>query len=451
MKAVCRAALLAGLLFLIGAVPVLAAESEYGADQVILSWSFDNAHSQTVTWHSREAGCGYVQYARYGQEGQALSRGRQVKAGVQEAGSSGYYRCEAVITGLKPQTTYCYRIGNGEQWGETRIFTTAPLPEKRGKLAGAVSQSFSSFEFLYLGDVQYQKRDQDYSEWGYMVQDARQRNPGIAFALLGGDMVNSSRSMKDWNLFLTNASPLFSGISMMTAIGNHETRIKADYYLSMMALPENGPEGLEEEFYSFNYGSCHIIVLNSSFFRKERQSAEADWEQQLEKINTWIAEDLEESRADWNIAVTHHPLYAVSGGDPVCDAVRLQWEPLLEQGGVELVLCGHQHVYMRTKEMGGITQIMGNSGKRRSAYFDGANMPEYSQVLDAVNSNYQIIRVQSRQLSVLSYDEEGQIIDKWVKTKEVFPVLKAAAAGTAIMSAAAIGTILAVRKRKGYI
>ena len=85
MKAGCRAALLAGLLFFIGAVPVLAAESEYETDQVILSWSFDNARSQTITWHSKDAGNGYVQYAQYGKEGQALSRTRQVKASAREA------------------------------------------------------------------------------------------------------------------------------------------------------------------------------------------------------------------------------------------------------------------------------------------------------------------------------------------------------------------------------
>lgn len=447
MKVMWRTALLAGLLFLAGAMPVFASNSGYEANHVVLSWSLDNSRSQTITWHSPKRGNGLVQYGRCG-ESQQLQDARQVKATTREVGSSGYYRCEAVITGLAPQTTYCYRIGNGEEWGRIRTFTTAPLPVKKEKLSENPLRPSASFEFFYLGDVQYQNREKDYYEWGCMLQDARQRNPGAAFALLGGDMVNSSRSMKDWALFLENASPVFDEIPMMTAVGNHETKIKADYYLSMMSLPENGPKGMEEEFYSFNYGSCHILVLNSSFFQKERQASEADWKGRLKTVNDWIAKDLAESRALWKIAVTHHPLYEVSGGDPVCEELQRQWEPILKQGGVDLVLCGHQHVYMRAKEMGGITQIMGNSGKRRSAYFDGANTPEYSQVLDAVNSNYQVIRIEGRQLSVLSYDEEGQIIDKWVKRKTAFPVLKAAAAGAVIMSAAAAGTFLSLRKRK---
>ncbi|MCB6994415.1 metallophosphoesterase family protein [bacterium 210820-DFI.6.37] len=430
MKVLSRAALMIGLFFFAGAVPVFS--QEYKADQVILSWSLDNTQSQTLTWKSGACREAYVQYSEYRQgETQLLEKGKRIKAVSTKAGKD-YWRCEAVITGLKPGTSYLYRIGDGTDWTSPKLFTTA------GKT--------DSCEFLYMGDVQYQNREKDYPAWGQMVQDIRERNPAIAFGILGGDMVNSSKSMRDWNLFLENASPVFSHIPMMTAVGNHETDVTPDLCLTMLALPENGPEGLEEEFYSFDYGNCHILVLNSSFFLEERKKNE-NWQDQLEAVHDWILADLAESEATWKIAVTHHPIYGVSKGDPICDELRLQWEPLLEQGGIDLVLCGHQHVYMRTKELGGFTQIMGNSGKRRSAYFDGANTPEYSQALDAVNSNYQIIRAEEHQLSVLSYDEEGQIIDKWTKKEADFELLKSAGIGFFLMTAAGAGALLSIRKR----
>lgn len=442
MKTLCSAILLAGLLFF--ACPAAAFCAEYDGDQIILSWSEDNTHTQTITWHSEAKKEGYVQYSP---KGQKLSAASQVKAQITEVGKQGYYRYEAVIKGLSGNTAYDYRIGDGENWSRTRNFRTAPPKASRqGKTEG--SKRNEAFEFLYLGDVQYRQRTRDYPAWGKLVQDIRQRNPGIAFALTGGDMVNSSRKMKDWNLFLQAASPVFSYIPLMTIIGNHETSVKADYYMEMLALPENGPSGLEEEFYSFDYGSCHITVINTCFFLESRKTCEQDWETKLREINDWLQDDLESSNAKWHIIAMHHPAYGISDQDPIYEQIREEWEPIFEQGNVDLVFCGHQHLYMRTKKIGGITYIMGNSGKRRSTWYDGENAPDYSAALDAVSSNYQLVSVSSRELSVTSYDEEGQIIDKWTKKAERFSGLKAAAAGLLIMLLLLSGALLGLKKWK---
>lgn len=446
MKTLRRVILLAGIFcFLNSLYPAAAFGAEYDGEQIILSWSENNAHTQTITWHSRGKKEGYVQYNR---KGCRLSAAHQVKAQIKEVGEKGYYRYEAVIKGLSRQTAYDYRIGDGNSWSRPRSFTTSPSQASQKEQSAGDPQA-EAFEFLYLGDVQYRQKERDYAAWGKMVQDIRQRNPGIAFALAGGDMVNSSRNLKDWNLFLQAASPVFSCIPLMTVIGNHETSIKADFYLDMLALPQNGPAGLEEEFYSFDYGNCHITVLNTCFFLENRKAAEEEeWEDQLEEVNRWLAEDLENSPAKWHIIAMHHPAYGISDQDPIYEAIREEWEPIFEQGKADLVFCGHQHLYMRTKEMGGITYIMGNSGKRRSTYYDGENAPDYVAALDAVSSNYQIVKVSEKELSVTSYDEEGQIIDKWTKSAERFSGLKAAAAGFLIMLILVSGALFALKKRK---
>lgn len=415
--------------------PARAAGTTYDGRHILLSWSEEAAHSQTVTWHSPSKGEGYV---RYYTEGGDSSRAQQVKASITDVGGSGYYRYEAVMKGLCSGTSYVYRIGDGKSWSSPRNFTTAP-PRGTGR----------DFSFVYLGDVQYQNRNTDYARWGKLTEDIRRRNPGIAFGLLGGDMVNWGRKQKDWELFLDNASPVFSRIPAMTAVGNHESTVKADTYLEMMALPENGPKDLEEEFYSFDYGSCHITVLNSCFFDENRKAAmEEEWDSKREKINRWLEKDLQESDAQWKLAVMHHPAYGLSKGDPIYGQIRKNWEPVFESGGIDAVFCGHQHVYMRTREIGGITYIMGNSGQRRSAYYNGENMPDYSRSLDAVSSNYQIVRVTDEKLIIMSYDDEGQLIDKWSKEKRSFPILKAAAAGIFLMHGAGFAVFAAVRMRR---
>lgn len=416
---------------------------QYDGDEILLSWTEDSAHSQTITWRSREGREGYVQYSG---KGQRLSEENQVKAQITEVGEGGYLRYTAVIKGLSGQSVYQYRIGDGKKWSKIRSFKTAP-PALSKDDSRSASGKDSSFEFLYLGDVQYQQRTRDYPAWGKMLQDIRQRNPGIAFGLMGGDMVNSSRKMKDWHLFLQQASTVFSRIPMMTIIGNHETSVKADFYLQMLALPQNGPEGLSEEFYSFDYGNCHITALNTSFFLENRKAAEGEqWQDKLDAVNQWLAEDLENTGADWRIIAMHHPAYGISDGDPIYEQIRTEWEPIFEQGQVDLVFCGHQHLYMRTKEIGGITYIMGNSGKRRSTWYNGENTPDYSQALDAVSTNYQIVRVSSDQLSVASYDEEGQLIDKWTKERKKAGPWKAAGAAGAMMLLIAAVLLLSLKK-----
>lgn len=418
---------------------------QYDGDEILLSWTEDSAHSQTITWHSREGREGYVQYSS---KGQRLSEENQVKAQITEVGEGGYLRYTAVIKGLSKQSVYWYRIGDGKKWSKIRSFKTAPAaPSKED--SPTASPRDTSFEFLYLGDVQYQQRDRDYPAWGKMLQDIRQRNPGIAFGLMGGDMVNSSRKMKDWHLFLQQASTVFSRIPMMTIIGNHETSVKADFYLQMLALPQNGPEGLSEEFYSFDYGNCHIAAVNTSFFLENRKAAEGEqWQDKLEAVNQWLSEDLENTGADWRIIVMHHPAYGISDGDPIYEQIRTEWEPIFEQGKADLVFCGHQHLYMRTKEIGGITYIMGNSGKRRSTWYNGENAPDYSEALDAVSTNYQIVRVSSSRLSVASYDEGGQLIDKWTKERKKAGTWKAAGAAGGIMLLIAAAMFFSLRRWK---
>lgn len=441
MRSSYKAAILIFILLILSTGRVWASETEYDGDQIILSWTQDNAHSQTITWHSAGKKEGYVQYNL---KGGKLSGENQIKATITEVKDGEYYRYEATIEGLKQKTLYDYRVGDGSKWSKVMNFTTAPIAERSGLTA---SDDENSFEFLYLGDVQYANREKDYPIWGRMVQDIRQRNPGIAFALLGGDMVNSSRKMKDWNLFLSNASPVFSHIPMMTTIGNHETSVKADIYLKAFALPENGPDGVREEFYSFDYADCHIAVLNTSFLQDNRKAVmEEKWREQMDEINRWLEKDLTESEAQWKIALIHHPAYGISDGDPISDQIREEWEPIFEKGGIDLVLCGHQHIYMRTKELGGITYVMGNSGKRRSAYYNGENFPDYGKALDATNSNYQIIKVNDDELSLESYDEEGQIIDKWTKKADKMALLKAAAAAGIIVLVA--GTAVFIRLRR---
>jgi 3',5'-cyclic AMP phosphodiesterase CpdA len=67
----------------------------------------------------------------------------------------------------------------------------------------------------------------------------------------------------------------------------------------------------------------------------------------------------------------HHHAYALAA-DTVSAAALSDWAPLLKAGGVDLVFCGHQHVYVRSYPLragqidyeNGITYVVGNAGQK---------------------------------------------------------------------------------------
>lgn len=63
---------------------------------------------------------------------------------------------------------------------------------------------------------------------------------------------------------------------------------KADMYL-VLALPQNGPKGVSEEFYSFDYGNCHLQLLIPVFLDNRKAAMEEEWEQQLTAISSWLS------------------------------------------------------------------------------------------------------------------------------------------------------------------
>ncbi|MBR2619585.1 MAG: metallophosphoesterase, partial [Firmicutes bacterium] len=119
----------------------------------------------------------------------------------------------------------------------------------------------------------------------------------------------------------------------------------------------------------------------------------------------------EDSGEKWKIIVTHHPIYGMHDMFTVSKEIRELWLPILKEGGADLVLCGHQHVYMRTRDMDGMVHIMGVSGAKRSHYYTGINAPAYSESIYSAGPNYQIIKVRDEYIEITSYNEKSSIID----------------------------------------
>lgn len=312
---------------------------------------------------------------------------------------NGYVVCSAEFTDLVNGATYYYRVGSADLWSDEHSFTVDFGAEKNA--------------FLYLGDIQYStytEAEKDYERWGKLLDSAYRQNPQLGFGILGGDMVQQGQRSNDWQMFLVQASKVFDQLPMLAVPGNHESNSarsgKPELFLQLLSLPKNGPDGFSQEFYSYDYGNIHVVGLSSNIFSNEQLINGSMDEHDFQRIADWIERDLTQSDATWKVVVMHHPAYAVVS-DAVAAKVLENWAPIFEQAQVDLVFCGHQHVYMRTKPMGGVTYVMGNSGSKHYA----PNQVDYAEVMIADVSNYQIVETDGEYLTMTSYDADEVVLD----------------------------------------
>ena len=387
----------------IGSEAVFAAPklSETATFRPILTWCGDPAATQAVAWDAADAGV--LQYRKSGSDDafKTVSPERTPET----EGFDPHW--EVKLTGLQPGTQYEYRLKTKRGTSESHTFCTAKADP-------------DSVSVLLLGDVQFDVREEDYPIWGTLLRAAYERHPELDFALMTGDYVNTPESKKDWDCYFKEASTVFSALPVMTAPGNHETHYLPYSYLNRFALPENGPDGGLEEFYSFHYGSCHFISMNSCVFLPERKEFEGstNWNDLIARIDAWLKADLKANTRPWIVVALHHPPYGIEEDSDLYEQIRTHWVPLWEAGGVQLVVCGHQHVYMRTEEQNGVTYVMSNSGQKRSHYYDADALPDYVEKVEAECSVYGILYADRDTLKLNVYDPDGKAVDAWVYGQE---------------------------------
>ncbi len=136
-----------------------------------------------------------------------------------------------------------------------------------------------------------------------------------------------------------------------SCLGNHDghsanSSDQSGPYFEIFCHPTQGENGGimsgTEAYYSFDYANIHFIALDS--YESDR---EIDGDMFL-----WCQADLQNTMSDWIIAFWHHPPYSKGSHDSDAETalidMRVNFLPLLESFGVDLVLSGHSHSYERS-------------------------------------------------------------------------------------------------------
>ena len=101
--------------------------------------------------------------------------------------------------------------------------------------------------------------------------------------------------------------------------------------------PRAGPRG--KGYYSFDVNGWHLISLNSELYFEAGDATRAKAQED------WLRADLRQHRTQCALAYFHRPYFS-SGTYGTTRELKTIWQ-ILYDGGVDLVLNGHEHDYER--------------------------------------------------------------------------------------------------------
>ncbi len=354
-----------------------------------------------------------------------------------------YYKAE--LTKLIPGKTYYYRIGDKTLGGFSKVysFTTA-------------ENNTEDFSIVAFTDTQG-TNDSNYGLFRTVVNKALTECPQAAFMCNVGDITDYGQCVDLWDYYFNSLEGIKESLPAVAVMGNHETRINEDaapilgiadgakLYNLYFNNPQNAAgfakdlrtqgkniwtnsviKNADNSIYSFDYKDAHFVVLNTG----------TDWDNPgmfefMKAQRDWLRKDLKSTDKKWKIVLMHRPMYAISPGD---ESPKSAFMDILDSCGVDLVLQGHDHAYMRTyqmkgdlavdknltsvtKGMGTVYAVIGASAARLHTITDNESsyIHRYAAVAVSVASNptYTIINLKQDKLECITKTVNGIEIDRF--------------------------------------
>lgn len=280
---------------------------------------------------------------------------------------------EVLLAGLNPDTLYYYSVGGAGEAQSSRSFRTAPSP---GSLP-----SDGNIRLWIVGDsgvggyVPSRSGSAEVREGLYSWISGDGGEPVDLFLMLGDNAYNNGTDAEHQGAIFDVYPDLLESVALWPAIGNHEmgsgggststnpgsysayTETGLMPYLDIFSLPKGGEIGGvasgTEQYYSFDYGTVHVVSLDSQLAMRNADQRAA--------MKQWLIDDLTANLGDWTIVIFHHPPYTKgshdsdsgTGNDLPITLIREQFTPIFEDYGVDLALSGHSHIYERSYYLNG--------------------------------------------------------------------------------------------------
>ena len=287
------------------------------------------------------------------------------------------YQWRASISGLQPDTEYCYRVYFGAGF-TTDLLGTDASPTFRTQIPAGAS---TPYKFAVFGDWGKVGATGNPDQANVMTQIAQS---GARFAVTTGDNAYDVGSQKDYgDLYQTgsNTSAVFgpnfwkvpgSSVPLFPTLGNHDhnnsvlltnwpqptaTATSDGRYETETYCCLNGTQSTAypSAWYAFDAGNARFYVLdaawedsNSGTATVEQNDYDNHWTPTSDQYE-WLANDLATHPRQLKFAFWHFPMYsdnAGEGSDPYLQGVT-SLEGLLKLYDVTLGFSGHAHSYQR--------------------------------------------------------------------------------------------------------
>lgn len=269
---------------------------------------------------------------------------------------------------------------------------TLALPNKRG-----------SVKFAVIGDSG--RGDRAQNEIAQRMIAARRQFP-FDFVVMLGDNIYDSHTPEDYVArFEAPYKPLLdAGVTFHAAIGNHDDPAQIRYEKFNMG---------GKRYYSFRRAEVSleggIAGAGVRFFVLDSRSLDA------EQLN-WLRDGLEDSASRWKIVYFHHPIYTSGRYASAARTLRASLEPILVDGGADVVLSGHEHFYERMKPQRGILYFTsGAGGSLRRGDIRKTDLTARGFDTDY---SFMLMEAADRELYFQVISRSGETVDAGVVTKD---------------------------------
>ncbi len=255
------------------------------------------------------------------------------------------HQYQAQVRNLKADTIYYYSIYDGNEvvaGGDSEhFFRTYPNDKD--------NENTRPLRFWVLGDSGTGGNDQEKVFQG-LQKYLDKNNFSLDGYLHVGDMAyDHGQDCEFQNNFFSVYKSLLRQVVCWPTIGNHESstgeienRPYNDAYILPTKAEAGGFPSGTESYYSFEIGPIHFISLDSQNLNRRP----------IGEMALWLKKDLEKNKKAWIIAYWHHPPYTKGTHDSDTEIQHIEMRehimPILESGGVDLILGGHSHIYERS-------------------------------------------------------------------------------------------------------
>ncbi len=401
-------------------------------DHVTLTWSGDPTTTQTITWRTDSTVTrGVVQFSQ-GLAGRAAATSAQAAAAVTETlkSSLGDMSLHSVtLSGLRPGTTYSYRVGDGSSnWSVPVSFTTAQT-------------GTNSFKFLIFGDSQSGiAGNPEYGPWRTNVHAAVAANPSACFLINVGDLTEEGQAYEHWNNWYDACKDIINTIPEMSCQGNHETynmgwlppsgaSSEPYEYVHQFKVPQNGPNGLKGQTYSWDYGNVHFVIVDSQYdeeVTQETRVARFPGTTFLDLQKNWLDNDLRSTNKLWKVVIFHKTPY-YNKASRANEVIKAAFTPIIDKYHVDIVFNGHDHgisrtypikndTFVSTPGAGTVYYVTGRSGNKK---YDDLSKKVWDQFFyDSVDlPSYIVAEVNGSTLSLKAFKQNGTLVDNYSISK----------------------------------